>query len=83
MGTLYRTPVKVICVAYEKLNRDREAMIFYEQALSIAKVIGNRSDEGLALANLGIVLPKAKRPEIAILFYKQLINIREAIAKVT
>ncbi|MFN7761672.1 MAG: CHAT domain-containing protein [Pseudanabaena sp.] len=70
-----------LAVAYEKLNRDREAMISYQQALTIAKEIGNRSDEGLTFANLGNVLSKAKRPELAILFYKQSINVREAIRK--
>jgi CHAT domain-containing protein len=56
-------------------------MIYFQQALSIAREIGDRGDEGLALANLGIVLSKAKRPELAILFYKQSINVREAIRK--
>ena len=70
-----------LAAAYEKLNRDREAMISCQQALIIAREIGNRDDEGLALANLGILLSKAKRPELAILFYKQSINVREAIRK--
>ena len=56
-------------------------MIYFQQALTIAREIGNRDSEGIALANLGIVLSKAKRPELAILFYKQSINVSEAIRK--
>jgi CHAT domain-containing protein len=56
-------------------------MISYQQALTIAREIGNRGSEGLTLANLGDVLSRAKRPELAILFYKQSINVREAIRK--
>ena len=56
-------------------------MISYQQALTIAREIGDRGDEGLALANLGVILSQAKRPELAILFYKQSINVREAIRK--
>ncbi len=56
-------------------------MISFQQALAIAREIGDRRIEGYALADLGIVLSKAKRPELAILFYKQSINVREAIRK--
>ncbi|MFN9838061.1 MAG: hypothetical protein ACK56L_18515, partial [Pseudanabaena sp.] len=56
-------------------------MISLQQALTIAKETGDRSLEGLALANLGNILSKAKRPELAITFYKQSINVREAIRK--
>jgi CHAT domain-containing protein len=49
--------------------------------LAITREIGDRSIEGLTLANLGFVLSKAKHPELAILFYKQSINVRESIRK--
>ena len=49
--------------------------------MTIAREIGDRNSEGYALANLGIGLARAKRPELAILFYKQSINVREAIRK--
>ncbi|MFN9836805.1 MAG: CHAT domain-containing protein [Pseudanabaena sp.] len=67
--------------AYKALNRDQEAMTTYQQALTIARETDDRGGEGLSLANLGDVLSKAKRPELAILFYKQSVNIREAIRK--
>ncbi|MEY3304543.1 MAG: hypothetical protein RLZZ139_2916 [Cyanobacteriota bacterium] len=70
-----------LAVSYDRLNRDREVMISLQQALTIAKETGDRSLEGLALANLGNILSKAKRPELAITFYKQSINVREAIRK--
>ena len=70
-----------LAVDYGKLNRDREAMISYQQALTIFREIGDRNSEGLTLANLGDILSRAKRPELAILFYKQSINVREAIRK--
>ncbi len=47
--------------------------------MNIGKEIGDRSGEGLALSNLGEILSKTKRPELSILFYKQSINVREAI----
>jgi CHAT domain-containing protein len=75
------TALHNLAVAYRKLNRHREAMISGQQALAIAREIGDRRGEGLALANLGVVLSRAKRPELAILFYKQSINVREAIRK--
>ncbi|PZO42183.1 MAG: hypothetical protein DCF19_08035 [Pseudanabaena frigida] len=70
-----------LAVAHEKLNRYREAMISYQQALTIAREIGDRNVEGYALANLGNVLSIKKCPDLAILFYKQSINVREAIRK--
>ncbi|OYQ68043.1 hypothetical protein B9G53_00465 [Pseudanabaena sp. SR411] len=70
-----------LAVAYENLNRDPEAMISYQQALTIAREIGDRNGEGYALANLGNVISKAKGLELAIFFYKQSINVREAIRK--
>ena len=56
-------------------------MISYQQALTIAREIGDRNGEGYALANLGNVISKAKGLELAIFFYKQSINVREAIRK--
>jgi CHAT domain-containing protein/tetratricopeptide (TPR) repeat protein len=65
--------------AYRSLNRDQEAMISFQLALTIAREIGDRRIEGYALADLGNVLSRAKQPELAILFYKQSINVRETI----
>jgi len=68
-------------VAYRSLDRDREAMTSFQQALTIAREIGDRRMEGYVLADLGIVLSKAPKRELAILYYKQSVNVREAFRK--
>ena len=50
------------------------------QALAIAREVKYLSGEGASLSNLGDVLSQLKPSELAILFYKQSINVRKAIA---
>jgi CHAT domain-containing protein/Tfp pilus assembly protein PilF len=67
--------------AYKALNRSHESIISFQLALIIAQEIGDRSLEGYALGNIGQGFSKSKQTELAILFYKQSINVREAIRK--
>ncbi|MBD2226962.1 CHAT domain-containing protein [Calothrix anomala FACHB-343] len=41
--------------------------------------MGDRAGEGLTLANIGLTLEKHKELELAIVFYKQSVNVREGI----
>jgi CHAT domain-containing protein len=67
--------------AYNALKRSQEAMNSFQKALIISKEIGDRSLEGHALGSIGQVFSESKQTELAILYYKQSINVREAIRK--
>lgn len=43
--------------------------------------IGDREGEGITLSNIGLLLENQKQPELAIVFFKQSVNVREAIRK--
>ena len=68
-----------LAIVYRALNRDQEAMAAYQKALTIAKELGDRRIEGISLVNLGSVLSQAKHSKLTILFFKQSINVYEAI----
>ncbi|MEA5530716.1 CHAT domain-containing protein, partial [Dolichospermum sp. UHCC 0684] len=65
--------------AYDSLGQYPKAIEFYQQSLAIFREIGNRNGEGLSLSNIGLTLEKQQQPELAIVFYKQSVNIREGI----
>ena len=56
-------------------------MIFICKAWLIARGIKDRNEERLSLNNLGIAFNNLKQPELAILFYKQSVNVIESIRK--
>jgi CHAT domain-containing protein len=66
-------------LAYISLNRNEEAIALYQQALVILREIGDRASEGTVLANIGILLQRQEQTELAIVFLKQSVNVREAI----
>ena len=66
--------------AYYSLGNYPKAIEYYEQHLSIAREIKDRDGERIALNNLGIALAK-QEPELAIIFYKQSVNVTETIRK--
>ncbi len=67
--------------AYDALSDSQsdEAIEHYQRALFIFQKIGNRDREGRTLGNIGKLLRKQDKPELAIVFYKQSINIYESI----
>jgi CHAT domain-containing protein/Flp pilus assembly protein TadD len=67
--------------AYFALGKYDKAIETLLQTLAIAREIKDRQGEGQSLGNLGIAFKKLKQPELAILFYKQAVNVTEAIRK--
>ena len=68
-------------LAYDSLGKYDKAIELQLQSLAIAREIKYLSEEDASLSNLGGVLSQSKPSELAILFYKQSINVREAICK--
>ncbi|MBD2091277.1 CHAT domain-containing protein [Microcoleus sp. FACHB-1515] len=64
---------------YNQLNQDDRAYEFYQQALIVARGIGDRLNEKQALSNLAELLAAQNQPELAIVLYKQSVNIIEEI----
>ena len=64
--------------AYLFLGNYPKAIDYYEQRLAIAREIRNCDGERKTLNNLGVALAR-KEPELAIVFYKQSVNIAESI----
>lgn len=51
----------------------------YQQSLIIVREIGYKAGEAKVLNNIGYLLEKQNQPELAIVFFKQSVNVREAI----
>jgi CHAT domain-containing protein len=66
-------------LAYLFLGNYAKAIEYHQQQLKIAHEIGDREAEGIAFSNMGVTLAKQKQPELAIVFYKQSVNITETI----
>ncbi len=64
---------------YGNLSQYPKALEFYQQALAIAREIGDKAGEGQTLNNIGLLLAKQNQPELAIAFFKQSVNVRETI----
>ncbi len=58
-------------LAYAALGETQRAITHYEQALTIAKQIGNRSDEGAWLGNLGLAYANLGETQRAITYHEQ------------
>jgi CHAT domain-containing protein len=66
-------------VTYAKLGDADQAFESLEAALALHRDIGNPAGEAAVLADMAQVLAAGGQPEIAIAFYKQAINLREAL----
>jgi CHAT domain-containing protein/Tfp pilus assembly protein PilF len=64
------------------IDRDSEkysqSLNFLSEALALEKLIGNRQGESITLAQIAKWLEKQKRPKLAIIFYKQSLNVNDA-----
>ncbi len=69
-----------MATVYRRLNQPDQAFIRYQQALVIQREIGSRASERRTLSHLGDFF-KAQQPALAIVFYKQSVNVTEAIRK--
>lgn len=65
--------------AYADLGQPQQAIGLYEQQLAIARVIGNRHGEGIALGNMGNAYGELGQPQRAVSLLKQSLEIAKAI----
>jgi CHAT domain-containing protein/tetratricopeptide (TPR) repeat protein len=63
------------------LEKYAEAIDLLQQSLTASKQIGDRYSEGYSLEHLGLAFSYLNQTELAILFYKQAINVHESIRK--
>ena len=63
---------------YARLDRPQKARETIQSALLLARQLGDRNSERIALGNLGYLLEQ-ENPVLAIAFYKQAVNVTEAI----
>ena len=72
------TSLNGIGVVYSHLGNYPKALEFYQKAF-ILRSVGDLRGEGTLLSNIGVLLEKQNQPELAIIFYKQSVNVREII----
>ena len=65
--------------SYAQAGQFTKALAAYHEALAIRKWLGDRRGERVTLANIGRVLQKQGRDSVAIVFYKQAVNVSESI----
>ncbi|XGW00676.1 MAG: tetratricopeptide repeat protein [Leptolyngbya sp. BL-A-14] len=68
-------------LAHKNLGRYVQSIEFFQQSLAILRQIGDRSAEGISFSVIGDLLKEQNQPELAILLYKQSVNVRESIRK--
>jgi len=68
-----------IGTVYKSLRQYPQALDSYQQALAILKEVGNRPIERATLSNIAKLLEIQNKPELAIFFYKEAVNITELI----
>ena len=66
-------------LAYAFLGEPRKAIEYYEQALAIARKIGDRRNEGAWLGNLGLAYAALSEPRKSIEHYEQTLEIDREI----
>jgi tetratricopeptide (TPR) repeat protein len=65
--------------AYSRVGRNRESIAYYEQALEIAREIGDRQGEGTWLGNLGDTYNSLGRYQEAIAYTEQALDIARQV----
>jgi CHAT domain-containing protein len=68
-------------IAYDALRNYPKAIELQMQSLTITREISYRNGEALGLTNLAKTLENQNQTALAIIFYKQAVNIRESIRK--
>ncbi|MDX2254275.1 MAG: tetratricopeptide repeat protein [Pseudanabaenaceae cyanobacterium bins.39] len=64
---------------YADLKRYEESLSANQRALAIHRQLGERRGESIVLSNIGDLFRDRQKTELAILFYKNSVNIREAL----
>jgi len=68
-----------IGLVYGRMGANTQALETYRQALALFREFNDRPGERTTLSNIGSLLEKQNKPELAIAFYKEAVNITEAI----
>jgi CHAT domain-containing protein/Flp pilus assembly protein TadD len=68
-------------VAYYHLEDYSQALEKLQQALGILKELGDKAGESITLGNIAYLHQIQNQPELAIVFYKQSVNLTETIRK--
>ena len=68
-------------LAYQDLGNYAKAIECQQQHLAISREIKDRQGESYALNNLGLIMVLENQNELAILFYKQSVSVRESIRR--
>ncbi|MEL7409058.1 MAG: CHAT domain-containing protein, partial [Cyanobacteria bacterium J06558_2] len=66
-------------IAYFPLGEYQRSINLHQQSLAIDREIGNREGAGRTLNNIGTLFDFQEQPELAIVFYKESVNVREGI----
>lgn len=64
---------------YFSIDNFSRSRSYYQKALTLSRITSNRRLEGRALSNIGAVLNRTRQAEVAIIFYKQAVNVSESI----
>jgi len=75
------TSLHNIGIVYRESGKHSESLEFLTHTLILDRELKNKNRERITLADLGKLLAKNNQPELAIIFYKQSINITEKIRK--
>ncbi|AFZ20753.1 CHAT domain-containing protein [Allocoleopsis franciscana] len=68
-----------IGLVYAQTGDYTQALEAYRKALALFREFNDRPGERTTLSNIGSLLEKQNQPELAIVFYKEAVNITEAI----
>jgi CHAT domain-containing protein len=68
-----------LSIAFSSLGQDDRALEQYGQAVALFSQLGARTEEATVLSNIGKLLNDQSQPELAIIFLKASVDIREAI----
>ena len=66
-------------IAYESLGESEQALDQYQQAVDLFQELGARSQRSLFLSKIGQILNDQDQPELAIVFLKASVEVREEI----
>ncbi len=75
------TTIHNIGIVHRESGKYSESLEFLTHTLILDRQLGNQNGERISLADIGKLLEKNNQPELAIIFYKQSVNITEKIRK--
>ncbi|MDB9495596.1 tetratricopeptide repeat protein [Spirulina major CS-329] len=68
-----------IGAVYNSLGEKSRALEYYEQALPLMQATGSRENLSITLNNIGRIFAAQNQPEVAIIFLKESVRVRETI----